>query len=217
MQLTCGSRSVGLVPVRYEFATMQSADTEDWDSNWLMIQGHVADGDLTWSFVHPYMTTWEARQLSVWLRLISSGTAPDADLMFTEPNVQLRFLGSHDDEARISVGFAAESAPPGTDDERRFGDGHPVELTLPSDAFGAAADEVTAEPALSAHLACARDRRGAVEPALQTVIVRIGLSRAAIGDPYLTSSRGRASSRFCRPERARSGRCRRTGRARTAR
>ncbi len=120
---------------------MQSADTEDWDSNWLMIRGNVADGDLTWSFVQPCMTTWEARELSEWLRLISSGAAPSADLLFTEPNIQFRFLEGHEDQARISVGFAAESAPPGTDDEARFGEGHPVELALRRATLGAAAHE----------------------------------------------------------------------------
>ena len=57
-------------PAAYQFdVPPATAGERDWDANWLMIRGYVCTADgRQWAFLDPCLTTWEARNLSAWLR-----------------------------------------------------------------------------------------------------------------------------------------------------
>jgi hypothetical protein len=87
---------VELAVTGHQFGARQSSSEQpDWDANWLMIQGKVWDGDRSWTFHDPCLTTWEARELASWLRglghasaKVVEATAPDElRLWMTEPNL----------------------------------------------------------------------------------------------------------------------------------
>ena len=133
---------MALVPIRYQFAERTGLHRDD--ANWLIVEGRVRDGDLFWKLADPCLTTQDARWLSDWLRAAAAPTADPRALeptFFTEPNVALEFVGQAGDEVTIVVSFSHESAPPGADEEVRYGDGHPVRLVLTRAALAAAADD----------------------------------------------------------------------------
>jgi hypothetical protein len=84
---------VELEVVSYQFGSRQSSsDGADWDANWLVIVGKVWDGDRSWEFRDPCMTTWEARELGSWLGGLgaTASVATDAAerrLWMTEPDL----------------------------------------------------------------------------------------------------------------------------------
>jgi hypothetical protein len=112
---------VELRPLRYEFGP---SERDDWDRNWLVVRGdvHTPDG-LSWSFTHPCLTTWEARQLATWLRAAACGdvapspTPPDEDdhglQAFTEPNVAVSVATVAPDQVGLRLHLSLESVPPG--------------------------------------------------------------------------------------------------------
>ncbi|MGZ4507424.1 MAG: WapI family immunity protein [Blastococcus sp.] len=110
--------SVELRIAGYECPDVDLPDDADpeWDLNWLVVEGRgrTADGD-TWSITEPILTTWEARQLAVWLRVVVRGRIRryrrrrNGMLTFTEPNLAFA-LRRHDGEdvvLRVRVGHAA--------------------------------------------------------------------------------------------------------------
>ncbi len=91
--------------VSYQFP---NNNDDEWDSNWLMVRGHVSLHGREWQFVDPCLTTAEARRLADWLDAIARGVRSPKFCSFTEPN--LDFRRQSNDEIRVS--FALESAPP---------------------------------------------------------------------------------------------------------
>ncbi|WP_439099018.1 WapI family immunity protein [Cryobacterium aureum] len=72
MQLGVGTReSVTLEPARYEFPNPAG---DKWDDNWLIISGDVSARDTEWQFTVPCLTTFEANQISAWLRSVADGS-----------------------------------------------------------------------------------------------------------------------------------------------
>jgi hypothetical protein len=61
--------SVELRLAGYLFRTAPAAGEQDWDANWLVIDGdvHTANGE-SWQFTEPCLTTWDVRDLAAWLR-----------------------------------------------------------------------------------------------------------------------------------------------------
>ncbi|MGC3994731.1 MAG: hypothetical protein QM779_11565 [Propionicimonas sp.] len=138
----------------YQFGLGQSrTDLADWDANWLMIHGRVWDGVESWEFLDPCMTTWEARELAVWLRGLGSGhpatTAPtdpeDAGMWLTEPNLEFRLAAASEGITTLDVDFGAESRPPGCSSEDHEGLGHRVRLTIPQIEIDRAVSEWEAD------------------------------------------------------------------------
>lgn len=146
MQLGVGTRAfVTLEPVRYEFANPAG---DEWDDNWLVISGDVSAPDAAWRFTVPCLTTFEAKQISAWLRSVASGDIPvsiigDAgvvpSLEFTEPNLAFSVDRYQDASTLVRVHFALESKPVGqrSDDQDEFW----VEVAVTAADLDSAADE----------------------------------------------------------------------------
>jgi hypothetical protein len=82
---------------------------EDWDANWLMIGGDVANADGAWSFVDPALTTHDVDGVIGWLLALADGRLPPCtELDFTEPN--LSFVSGAEHSLRVF--FELESRPP---------------------------------------------------------------------------------------------------------
>lgn len=110
---------VALVPQGYEFGA-GAAPAGDWDLNWLQVRGEVrtSSGE-SWSFVDPFLTTWECADILVWLRACSRGeiqptVSPSEDdglLWFTEPNVAFSLAASGSPTMVVRVHLSLECAP----------------------------------------------------------------------------------------------------------
>lgn len=120
----------------YQFGSRQSSsDGSDWDANWLVISGKVCDGDRSWEFRDPCMTTWEARELASWLSGWSTpGSRPsetaERRLWMTEPNLTFESGGATDALHVVDVFFDAEARPPTGSNDEGQGVGHRVRLTI---------------------------------------------------------------------------------------
>ncbi|MBD0842012.1 hypothetical protein [Streptomyces sp. TRM68416] len=112
--------SVGLRPVRYQFATVRG---DSYDDNWLVVEGRVTTPGGSWSFADPCLLTHEARRVSAWLRAVAAGTVAvteaDADgvlspdTWFVEPVVAFSLADrSAGGAAVIRVHLSLEAAPP---------------------------------------------------------------------------------------------------------
>lgn len=132
----------------YEFPGTTGSGERDWDANWLIIEGAVKSGDQEWTFRHPCLTTWEARELSDWLRAIADGSRQPAPvdpengsgglLSFTEPNIAFAYQRNTSEAATLRVYLSLEALPSsmtGTDNFEYF-----VELVLTREDLAIAAD-----------------------------------------------------------------------------
>ncbi|MFI4936084.1 MAG: hypothetical protein ACHP7N_15835 [Caulobacterales bacterium] len=97
--------SLRLSVLRYQYPEIED---DEWDSNWLVVEGRVSLNGKEWRFCDPCMTTLEAMQLADWLDALSQGTAERDYAAFTEPNLQFDRTSA----SNIRVSFALESAPP---------------------------------------------------------------------------------------------------------
>ncbi len=143
-------RFVELAISAYQFGGGRSTSEErDWDANWLMIRGRVWDGHVSWAFHDPCMTTWEARELSGWLRGLADSNAatvktagPDELRMWlTEPNLTFELTGSDHGMISLVVHFDAESRPPRGSSDGDQGLGHEVRLELSTADLARAVDD----------------------------------------------------------------------------
>ncbi|MFJ9110773.1 hypothetical protein [Streptomyces sp. NPDC102283] len=142
--------SVGLRPVRYQFATARG---ESYDDNWLVIDGTVTSPEGSWFFADPCLLTDEAHRVGAWLRAVAAGTVavtePDAegelspDTWFTEPVVAFSLAGRSGSGASvIRVHLSLEAAPPwqqGDDGADIYQ--YVVEITMDAAALLHAADQ----------------------------------------------------------------------------
>ena len=88
----------------YQFPDM----TDQWDSNWLMIEGAVDLAGRGWRFEDPCLTTIEAYRLADWLDACANGTPKYPYCGFIEPNLQFELI----DPKTLRIAFALEAAPP---------------------------------------------------------------------------------------------------------
>jgi hypothetical protein len=120
----------------YQFGSRQSSSNgADWDANWLVISGKVWDGDRSWEFRDPCMTTWEARELASWLTGLGATASGPSDaaerrLWMTEPNLTFESVGATDGLRVIDVFFDAEARPPTGSNDEGQGVGHLVRLSM---------------------------------------------------------------------------------------
>jgi hypothetical protein len=117
---------VSLAPVGYEFPS----GVERWDANWVIVNGSVTIPQGSWSFRDACLTTFEAKEVSTWLRAVAQGAvelaSPDDEglltpsLTFTEPNLAFSLAKRTDDAVELRVHLSHESAPPWLDIEDRL-------------------------------------------------------------------------------------------------
>lgn len=121
--------SVEVRPVRYQYgANPQAPAGTDWDANWLVIRGEIRTADgREWTFTDPCLTTWEVREIPIWLRSAANGLVQPAPnwsdeeelLHFTEPNIALSLQAYAGGRAQIRVHLSIEAAPPWLDGTNR--------------------------------------------------------------------------------------------------
>ncbi|MEV7025438.1 hypothetical protein [Kitasatospora sp. NPDC093558] len=156
MLLEDPSHRLDLRPRSYQFGTARG---ESFDDNWLVIAGAAAVPEGSWRFVDACLTTWEAREISRWLRAAADpGRSPGA-LGFTEPLLTFDLAEEQPADGRrlVRVRFAMEAAPPWVDRDAEDGDGdsdegwddewpgHTAEFLLAPAELRAAADAWDAE------------------------------------------------------------------------
>lgn len=103
--LASDESSLRLRLVDYQFP--DNVDDE-WDSNWLIVDGAVSLTGREWRFRDPCLTTVEAERLADWLDACAQGTAEVPYCDFTEPLLQFHLV----DPQTLRVSFALEAAPP---------------------------------------------------------------------------------------------------------
>lgn len=93
--------------VGYEFPHLE---TEDYDSNWLIIEGKVMHPDGAWTFRDPCLLTYEAARLADWLDSVANREVESDRIDFLEPNLHLHFVESPGNGI-VQVFFELESRP----------------------------------------------------------------------------------------------------------
>ena len=93
-------QSFELTILGYQFPNM---NTEDFDSNWLIIQLDVHHPKGHWRSRDPCLLTYEVERLANFLEQVSRNEKVDAEEHFIEPNLKFRLLtpGSKDEKMRI--------------------------------------------------------------------------------------------------------------------
>jgi hypothetical protein len=81
---------------------------DEWDSNWLIIDGAVRLDGREWRFKEPCLTTFEALRLASWLEGCAQGKTAELECSFTEPNLQFDLIEAH----TLRISFALEAKPP---------------------------------------------------------------------------------------------------------
>src|SRR5262245_20140283 len=68
----------------YQFPELE---TEQYDSNWLIIEGVATHPEGNWRFIDPCLLTYELRELADWLSELAAGRSLSDKLDFIEPNL----------------------------------------------------------------------------------------------------------------------------------
>jgi hypothetical protein len=146
-------RFVSLAISGYEFPGTLD---DEYDRNWLMIDGRAKSDDFEWSFLEPILLTSEAMELAEWLGEVARGDAlvpgsPSGSyhreaLPTVEPNLVFELIEQNETSATIRVFLQLESSPPDLftgDFPDRWG--YFVELTMERSSFAMASSEWSAE------------------------------------------------------------------------
>lgn len=91
---------------------------DDWDSNWLIINGDAVVDGKSWTFRDPCLTTFEMERLAHWLDQISSGKVEKAFCGFTEPNLDFERVS----DVTVRIAFSLEALPPWSKRDGDFGE-----------------------------------------------------------------------------------------------
>ncbi|MFI2432268.1 hypothetical protein [Streptomyces sp. NPDC018693] len=136
MLLTDHTHQLALRPLRYEFP---AARGDQYDDNWLVVEGTATTPERSWSFTEPCLLTDEARRISTWLRGVAAGTVAvtTPELSFLEPLLAFSLADRGEEGATIRVHLSLEAAPPGEPEIFQPS----VEITLDGAALRAAADD----------------------------------------------------------------------------
>jgi hypothetical protein len=105
---TAGGHSLELRILGYQYPDMH---TEDYDSNWLAVEGKVTHPRGNWTFNDPCLLTYEASRLADWLGSFARGTPVSDEVRFIEPNISFRSVASPTGP-RLRVYFELEARPP---------------------------------------------------------------------------------------------------------
>jgi hypothetical protein len=91
----------------YQFPHLE---TEEYDSNWLIVAGNVTHPRGSWQFIQPCLLTYEAEQLASWMDAVAYAELPYDDCGFIEPNLEFRAL-LNIDRPVLRVYFDLEARP----------------------------------------------------------------------------------------------------------
>lgn len=128
-----GSLRIGVE--RYQFPEITD---DDWDSNWLIVNGNAVIDGKSWSFRDPCLTTFEMARLADWLDQVSSGGDGEPFCGFTEPNLDFERVS----DTAVRIAFSLEALPPWS---KRGGDFGAIGFNIPIDErLGAAASSLRA-------------------------------------------------------------------------
>ncbi len=105
---TADDHSIELRILGYQFPDLE---TEEYDSNWLHVEGIVAHPKGNWRFRDPCLLTYEASRLADWLDLLGRGTATAEEIGFIEPNISFRSVKLPRGVV-LRVNFELEARPP---------------------------------------------------------------------------------------------------------
>ncbi|MDJ0959337.1 MAG: hypothetical protein QNJ88_01680 [Acidimicrobiia bacterium] len=100
-------QAVELSIVGYQFENA----SDEWDRNWLVVEGHVHLPGQEWRFRDPCLTTWEAHELAAWLSNVSAARSADTAISFTEPNLCFEWQGVSSEFVEVRVSFELEARP----------------------------------------------------------------------------------------------------------
>jgi len=89
----------------YQFPEMA---TEEYDSNWLIIQIDVKHTKGEWQSSDPALLTYEAKELAQWLETIGKNEPVEEEIVFIEPNLSFRLV---ENKKYIRIYFELESRP----------------------------------------------------------------------------------------------------------
>jgi hypothetical protein len=73
----------------YQFPHLE---TEEYDSNWLIVAGNVTHPRGLWQFIQPCLLTYEAEQLASWMDAVAHAKSTHEYCGFIEPNLEFRAL-----------------------------------------------------------------------------------------------------------------------------
>jgi hypothetical protein len=106
----CGpdGQSLELRVLRYQFP--QPSDNE-YDSNWLMIEGVVSHPRGGWSFCDPCLLTDEVARLADWLDALGQSESCATEMGFLEPNLSFALIRPPGGNGVLRVYFDLESRP----------------------------------------------------------------------------------------------------------
>lgn len=85
--------------------------TEEYDSNWLIVEGKVTHPRGGWTFRDPCLLTYEASRLADWLGSFAGGVPSSNEVGFIEPNISFRSVNSPTG-LNLRVYFELEARPP---------------------------------------------------------------------------------------------------------
>jgi hypothetical protein len=114
LQSIDGATTFDLEIVRYQFPELES---DEWDSNWLVISGSVVSAARSWNFFDPCLVTMEAHDLANWLAALANGRPTKERIFFTEPNLSFEAVAADAQSAELRVYFSLESKPPNVEAE----------------------------------------------------------------------------------------------------
>jgi hypothetical protein len=114
-------QSLELRILGYQFPHLE---TEEYDSNWLVVTGKVTHSRGSWQFTEPCLLTYEAEKLASWMDDVADAKPGFDTCGFIEPNLEFRALLSIDRPA-LRVCFDLEARPSrassGLAEQRTFG------------------------------------------------------------------------------------------------
>jgi len=86
--------------VGYQFPHME---TEEYDSNWLMIRIDVSHPKGGWASTDPSLLTYEVADLAEWLEAVYNGESVDPEMVIIEPNLEFQLVVTENGENKLAV------------------------------------------------------------------------------------------------------------------
>ena len=125
MHLKSSTDSLELRIRGYQFPGNSS---DEYDSNWLVVEGKASTAGQAWTFCDPCLLTWEAGALVEYLEAFACGTTAPRGIGFTEPNLEFVAAGP----TNLRVLFSLEASPPWLRNEPVQDSAFFIEFSLPS-------------------------------------------------------------------------------------